>query len=338
MRLNTKADRLMYQTNFHRKDISSSTFLITGGAGFIGSNILEYLITFGAKKVKVLDNLSTGDHKNLERFIGLENVEFIEGDISNYDHCLQATQGVDYLSHQAALGSVPRSIKDPIATNNANVVGFLNVITAARENKVKRIVYASSSSVYGDSPTLPKSEDAIGKPLSPYAVSKYTNELYAAVAHKNYGQEIIGLRYFNVFGPNQSPEGAYAAVIPLFVEALLENKAPFINGDGQQSRDFTFVENAVQANIKALFTEKPEALGEVFNVAVGERFTLIDLFEAIKEKTGATVAAVHREERAGDIKNSLADISKAAKWLNYQPQVRFREGLDKTIDWFKANR
>lgn len=327
----------MYTTNFHRTDISESSFLVSGGSGFIGSNLVNYLISFGAKKVRVIDNLSNSTGENLKPFMELDNFEFIKGDISNYDDCLKATDGIDYLSHQAALGSVPRSLKNPIATNESNVVGFLNMITAARENKVKRVVYASSSSVYGDSPKLPKLEDEIGKPLSPYAVSKYTNELYGRVGHYNYGQEIIGLRYFNIFGPNQSPNGAYAAVIPLFIEALLKNQSPFINGDGLQSRDFTYVENAVQANIRALFTPKEKALGEIFNVAVGEKFSLVELFETIKKETGATAAAVHREERAGDVRNSLADISKAQALLDYQPQVRFQEGIKRTIEWFKAN-
>lgn len=326
----------MYTTNFHHVDISSSTFLITGGAGFIGSNIVNYLLTFGAKKVRVIDNLSNSSGENLKPFLKLPNFEFFEGDISNYEDCLKATKGIDYVSNQAALGSVPRSLANPVATNNANVVGFLNMITAARENKVKRVVYASSSSVYGDSQKLPKLEGEIGSPLSPYAVSKYTNELYAKVSHLSYGQEIIGLRYFNIFGPNQSPNGAYAAVIPLFIESLLKNQSPFINGNGKQSRDFTYVENAVQANIRALFTTDKKALGEVFNVAVGESFSLINLFETIKEGIGASVAAVHREERAGDVKNSLADISKAEELLDYKPQVRFQEGLQCTIDWFKT--
>jgi len=327
----------MYNTDYHHTDLSKCTFLITGGAGFIGSNIVNYLITFGAKKVRVLDNLETGNYANLKSFEGLKNFEFFKGDISNYNDCLEATKGIDFLSHQAALGSVPRSLIDPVATNNANVVGFLNIITAARENRVKRVVYASSSSVYGDSPKLPKVESEIGSPLSPYAVSKYTNELYAKVSHLNYGQEIIGLRYFNIFGPNQSPKGAYAAVIPLFIKALLQNQSPFINGDGTQSRDFTYVENAVQANIRALFTDKEEAFGEVFNVAVSEQFSLVDLYETIKEKTNATAAAVHREERAGDIKNSLANISKGNSLLDYHPAVRFQEGIDRTIEWFKEN-
>ena len=325
----------MYTTNFHQEDISNTSFLVTGGAGFIGSNIVNYLLTFGAKKVRVIDNLSNSSGQNLDPFIRLPNFEFVKGDISIYDDCLKVTEGIDYVSNQAALGSVPRSLANPIATNNANVVGFLNMITAARENNVKRIVYASSSSVYGDSPKLPKVEVEIGSPLSPYAVSKYTNELYAKVSHLSYGQEIMGLRYFNIFGPNQSPDGAYAAVIPLFIEALLKNQSPFINGDGKQSRDFTYIENAVQANIRALFTKNEKALGEVFNVAVGEKFSLVELFESIKAGTGATVSAVHREYRKGDVKNSLADISKAKDLLGYQPQVRFKEGIYRTIQWFK---
>ena len=325
----------MYTTNFHQTDISKTSFLITGGAGFIGSNIVNYLLTFGAKKVRVIDDLSNSSVENLEPFMSLANFEFVKGDISNYDDCLKVTEGIDFISNQAALGSVPRSLATPIATNNANVVGFLNMITAARKNKVKRIVYASSSSVYGDSQKLPKVESEIGRPLSPYAVSKYTNELYAKVSHLSYGQEIIGLRYFNIYGPNQSPDGDYAAVIPIFIEALLKNQSPFINGDGQQSRDFTFVENAVQANIRALFTKDDKAIGEVFNVAVGESYSLVDLFDIIKKGVGANVSVVHREERAGDVKNSLADISKAKKMLGYDPQVRFKEGMQQTIDWFK---
>ncbi len=325
----------MYETNFHQQDISNTTFLVTGGAGFIGSNIVNYLLTFGAKKVRVIDNLSNSSGENLNPFKSHSNFEFVKGDISNYDDCLKVTKGIDFISNQAALGSVPRSLANPIATNNANVVGFLNMITAARENKVKRIVYASSSSVYGDSKKMPKIESEIGSPLSPYAVSKYTNELYAKVSHLSYGQEIIGLRYFNIFGPNQSPDGAYAAVIPLFIEALLKNQSPFINGNGLQSRDFTYVENAVQANIRALFTDNEKALGEVFNVAVGENYSLNELFNLIKSGTGATVSAVHREERAGDVKNSLADITKAIELLDYQPQVRFQEGIERTIAWFK---
>ena len=328
----------MSLTNFHNIDISKQSFLISGGAGFIGSNIVKYLLHFGAKKVRVIDNLANSSGENLKPFEGLKNFEFFKGDITNYEDCLKATSGINYVSHQAALGSVPRSIKYPRATNDSNVNGFLNMITAARENNVNRVVYASSSSVYGDSPNLPKVESEIGTPLSPYAVSKYTNELYAKVAHSVYNQELIGFRYFNIFGPNQSPDGAYAAVIPLFIEALSLNQSPFINGDGMQSRDFTFVENAVQANIKGLFTKNEKALGEVFNIAVGESFSLVEMFDQIKEKTNSSSVAVHREERAGDVKDSLADISKAEKLLNYKPEVKFKEGLSRTIKWFQENK
>lgn len=321
-------------TDYHQKDLSSTQFLISGGAGFIGSNIVNYLLHFGAKKVRVIDNLSTGNRKNIEGFLKNPTFEFLEADISDYESCLKACEGIDYVSHQAALGSVPRSIENPIATNQSNVDGFLNMIVAAREKGVKRVVYASSSSVYGDHLSLPKIEEEIGRPLSPYAVSKRTNELYANVAHLNYGQELIGLRYFNVFGPNQSPEGAYAAVIPLFIEALLKYESPFINGDGSQSRDFTYVDNAVQANIRGLFTTEAAAIGEVFNVAVGEQFTLLDLFEMIQKKLNSKVPVIHRQERPGDIKNSLADISKAKALLNYIPQVKFEEGIERTIEWF----
>ncbi|KAA3649361.1 MAG: NAD-dependent epimerase/dehydratase family protein [Bacteroidetes bacterium] len=327
----------MYKTNFHQTDISNFTFLVTGGAGFIGSNIVEYLLTFGAKKVIVLDNLETGNIENVELFQSHPNYTFIKGDISDYETCIEATKGVDFISHQAALGSVPRSLKNPVATNRANVDGFLNVLTAARENGVKRMVFASSSSVYGDSPVLPKVEHEIGNPLSPYAVSKVTNELYARVSYLNYGQKVMGLRYFNVFGPRQSPKGAYAAVIPLFIDALSKNESPFINGDGEQTRDFTFVENAVQANIRALFTKDEKAFGEVFNVALGDRFTLKDLFNTIKEITKSNSVAIHREERAGDIRDSLANISKSEKLLGYKPQIKFKEGLEKTVKWFLSD-
>lgn len=327
----------MYEVNFHRTDISNSTFLITGGAGFIGSNIVEYLLKFGAKKVLVLDNLATGNIENIELFQDYPNYQYIEGDISDYETCLNATKGVDFISHQAALGSVPRSLKNPLATNVANVDGFLNVLTAARENKVKRMVFASSSSVYGDSEILPKVESEIGNPLSPYAVSKVTNELYGKVCHLNYGQKVIGLRYFNVFGPRQSPKGAYAAVIPLFIDALSKNQSPFINGDGGQTRDFTFVENAVQANIRALFTEDENAFGEMFNVALGERYTLKDLFDGIKDITNSESVPTHREDRLGDIRDSLANINKSRNLLGYEPQIKFKEGLEKTIEWFLSD-
>lgn len=291
----------------------------------------------GQKKVRVLDNLATGNIENVDLFKSNPNYEFVNGDISNYETCLQATKGIDYVSHQAALGSVPRSLNDPINTNLANVVGFLNVITAARKNTVKRVVFASSSSVYGDSPDLPKVEDNIGLPLSPYAVSKSTNELYAYVSHLNYGQEIIGLRYFNVFGPRQSPKGAYAAVIPLFINQLSKGEAPYINGDGEQTRDFTFVENAVQANIKALFTKEKKAFGGICNVALGEQYSLNTLFQELAKFLGVDIQPNYREEREGDIRDSLANIEKSRKLLGYNPQIRFSEGLRITLDWFLSD-
>jgi UDP-N-acetylglucosamine 4-epimerase len=328
----------MFEQVFHSKDLSSFRFLVTGGAGFIGSNLVEYLLKYGAKEVRVLDDLSTGFADNLTAFQSLPNFTFIEGDISDYQLCLKACEGIDYVSHQAALGSVPRSLKDPIGTNRVNIDGFVNMTAAAREKQVKRMVYASSSSVYGDSLSLPKVEEHIGNPLSPYAVSKYANELYAKVFAGSYGQELIGLRYFNVFGPRQSPEGDYAAVIPRFIKALKRGDSPMINGDGKQTRDFTFVENAVQANIKAFFTTEKNAVGEAFNVALGESFSLLDLLSMLQEVLQSKIEPVHRNERAGDIKDSLADISKAQNLLNYQPNIHFKEGLSQTVDYFSSNK
>lgn len=322
---------------FHKGNLANYQILITGGAGFIGSNLSKYFLEHSECKLRIMDNFSTGFHKNLADIIDHPRLEIMEADISDYNSCLKATKGVDFISHQAALGSVPRSIKFPLDTNKANVEGFLNIITAARENHVKRVVYASSSAVYGNSVELPKVESKIGQPLSPYAVTKYCNELYANVAWKVYSQQLIGLRYFNVFGPNQDPSGAYAAVIPLFMHALLKNEAPFINGSGKQSRDFTYVENAVQANVKAMFCENEAAYGENFNIALGERINLIELFDKIKELSGATVSAFHREDREGDIPHSLANISKARELLDYQPRVNVYEGLVKTINWFKQS-
>ena len=326
----------MYNKPFHTSDISKLTFLVTGGAGFIGSNIVEYLIKYNAGKVIVLDNLSNGYKKNIEKFIALPNFKFIEGDITDFDTCQNVVNGVDYISHQAALGSVPRSIENPIATHLANTTGFLNVLTAAKDAKVKRVVFASSSSVYGDSKELPKTEDKIGNQLSPYAVSKRTKELYANVFALTYGLDVVGLRYFNVFGPNQSPNGAYAAAIPLFMDAVLNNKSPFINGDGEQSRDFTFVENVVQANIKAMFTDK-EVKGKVMNIAFGGRTTINDLFYNIRNIVGNKVEPIYRETRLGDVKDSLADISLAKELINYNPDFSIEEGLKITIDWFRNN-
>ncbi len=327
----------MYNKPFHTADISKSSFLVTGGAGFIGSNIVEYLIKYGAGKVRVIDNLSTGFRKNIEPFISGSNFEFIEQDICNIDNCYNACAGMDYVLHEAAIGSVPRSIEDPVTTNNSNVTGFLNILVAAKKSKIKRIVFASSSSVYGDSEVSPKKEEKTGNPLSPYAVSKVVNELYAAVFARNYNMEIIGLRYFNIFGPKQNPEGPYAAVIPLFIEALLNNKSPLIYGDGEQTRDFTFVENAVQANIKAIFCEDKKTLSRIYNIAYGGNITINKLFDVLKNQIRSNITPVYKKERQGDIRHSFADISKAKSVLNYNPGINIEQGLKLTIDWFKES-
>jgi UDP-N-acetylglucosamine/UDP-N-acetylgalactosamine 4-epimerase len=312
--------------------------LITGGAGFIGSNLTEYLVSLAeVEKVRVLDNLSTGSLKNLENLANNPKFEFIEGDIRNYDTCLKACTGMDLVSHQAALGSVPRSINDPLTTNEVNITGTLNIFTAAKEHKIKRVVYAASSSTYGDHPGLPKVEDKIGNPLSPYAVTKYVNELYAKVYASTYGMELIGLRYFNVFGPRQNPQGPYAAVIPLFIRAVLNNEPPVINGDGEHSRDFTFVGNAVDANVRALTTVNPGAVNQVYNIAFGERTTLKEVFEMIKGVAGSDLAPSYGPERKGDVKHSLADISKAKDLLGYQPATSVREGLKTAFEWYREH-
>ena len=326
----------MYETPYHTTDLSQSSFLITGGAGFIGSNLVEYLLKFNAKKVRVLDNFATGSSANLEPFRENPAFEFMEGDIRDLQACKAAVEGIDYVSHQAALGSVPRSIDDPIATNEANITGFLNMLVAARDAGVKRMVYAASSSTYGDHPGLPKVEDEIGNPLSPYAVTKYVNELYASVFSKTYGFHTIGLRYFNVFGPKQNPKGPYAAVIPLFIEAALKKEAPFINGDGETSRDFTFVENAVQANVKAMLAEEV-AQHEVVNIAFGERTTLNELWEEISSIVNIEIEPNYREERKGDVKHSLADITKAAGLIEYKPRFSVLKGLQLSVPWYAEN-
>ncbi len=327
----------MYDTPFHDRPLSDTTFLVTGGAGFIGSNIVEYLLKYGAKKVRTLDNYSNGFRKNLALFEGNGALEIVDGDIRNAETCAAACAGIDVVLHQAALGSVPRSIKDPVLTNDVNVGGFVQMLTAAKDAGVRRFVYAASSSTYGDHPGLPKVEDRIGKPLSPYAVTKYANELYADVFGRTYGMEIIGLRYFNIFGPRQDPGGAYAAVIPLFIDAILENQAPTLNGDGGQTRDFTFVENCVQANIRAALTTNPGALNQVYNIAVGDRTSLVQMYDILREEAGSDLAPAFGPDRAGDIRDSLADISKASNLLGYAPQIRIRAGLQQTLDWFKAN-
>lgn len=326
----------MYKKEFHNQDISRLTFLVTGGAGFIGSNIVEYLLKYGAGKVVVLDNYSTGFKENIAPFLNHDNFKMIEGDITDIETCKNACKSADYVLHQAALGSVPRSINNPLATNQANVTGFLNMLVAAKENKAKRFVYASSSSVYGDSPLLPKIEDKVGSPLSPYAVSKKVDELYANVFALNYNMSVVGLRYFNIFGPRQSPDGPYAAAIPLFIFAVLNDESPFINGDGEQSRDFTFVENAVEANIKALFAPITDYKDCIFNIAAEKQTTVNQLFHIIRDAANKTgIKPKYREKRPGDVLHSLADISKAKDILGYNPKVDINKGIEITLQWFK---
>jgi UDP-N-acetylglucosamine 4-epimerase len=321
---------------YHTKDLSQSSFLITGGAGFIGSHLVEYLVYNNAGKIRILDNLSTGNLDNISKFIDLPNVEFIEGDIRNFEVCKSVVENIDYISHQAALGSVPRSISDPITTNEVNISGFLNMLTAAKDSKVKRMIYAASSSSYGDSEKLPKQENVIGNPLSPYAVTKYVNELYGQVFSTVYGLHTIGLRYFNVFGPKQNPAGQYAAVIPLFISAMLKSESPVINGDGRNSRDFTFVSNVVEANIKAMLTEDIKS-HTVLNIAYGNRISLLELVQAINQDLNTMIKPTFRETRKGDVKHSFADITKAKKMINYEPKISFMEGIKQTISYFKGN-
>lgn len=320
---------------FHNKNLSDKNFLITGGAGFIGSHLVEYLLTNGAAKVRVLDNLATGSANNVQLFSGNSRYEFIEGDIRDFETCKKACSGIDHVSHQAALGSVPRSVKDPVTSNEVNVSGQLNMLTAAKDTGVKTFIYASSSAVYGDEPNLPKQEEKTGNPLSPYAVTKKTNELYADVFGRLYGMKIAGLRYFNVFGPRQDPEGPYAAVIPLFVSGILKKTPVYINGDGEQTRDFTYVENAVQANIRAMLSDNEMAFGKAYNVAVGERFSVNLLFNSICQLLQMQHTPVYREPREGDIRKSLADISRAKELLGYEPTECFMDGLKITVDYFK---
>jgi UDP-N-acetylglucosamine/UDP-N-acetylgalactosamine 4-epimerase len=310
--------------------------LITGGAGFIGSNLVAELIGLpGVSKVRVLDNLCTGSLNNIEEFFSNEKFEFIEGDIRSFDTCVKACDSIDFISHQAALGSVPRSINDPLTTNDVNITGTLNIFTAAKEKNIKRVVYAASSSTYGDHPGLPKVEGNIGNPLSPYAVTKYVNELYAKVYSDVYGLELIGLRYFNVFGPKQNPAGPYAAVIPLFINAILDNEPPVINGNGEHSRDFTYVANAVRANLLGLTTNNQKALNQVFNVACGEQTTLNELFNILKQIAGSDLVAKYGPERKGDVKHSLADISKAFDLLGYSCSTKVTDGLKTTFEWYR---
>lgn len=310
--------------------------LVTGGAGFIGSNLVAQLLRDKRVSfVRVLDNLSTGYRENISALFNHPGFEFMEGDIRDDAACLKACSDIDLISHQAALGSVPRSINDPLTTNGVNITGTLNIFSAAKEKNIKRVVYAASSSTYGDHPGLPKQEDKIGRPLSPYAVTKYVNELYAAVFADLYKMEFIGLRYFNIFGPQQSPNGPYAAVIPLFAAALLNNKPPTINGDGSHSRDFTYVDNAVQANILSLFTVNDKAINQVYNIACGHQTSLTQLFEVMKKEAGSSLQPIHGPERAGDVKHSMADISKARQLLGYEVKLSVEEGLRLTFQWYK---
>ena len=322
-----------------------NTWLITGVAGFIGSNLLEMLLKLD-QRVVGLDNFSTGHQRNLDEVQGLVSPEqwarfkFLEGDIRNLADCHQACQGVDFVLHQAALGSVPRSVEDPITTNANNITGFLNMLVAARDAKVQRFVYAASSSTYGDHPGLPKVEDLIGKPLSPYAVTKYVNELYADVFARTYGFQSIGLRYFNVFGPRQDPNGAYAAVIPKWIASMIKGEPIFINGDGETSRDFCFVANVVQANLLAATTQNAEAANQVYNVAVGDRTTLNELYAQLHTNLVAQYPHLsgskpqYRDIRAGDVRHSLADISKAQRLLGYAPTQRIGQGLEMAMPWY----
>jgi UDP-N-acetylglucosamine 4-epimerase len=325
----------MYDVKYHNTDISKSTFLVTGGAGFIGSNIVEYLLKFGVGKVRVLDNFSTGKFENIKDYLGDPRFELVEGDIRDLQTCRDSVRGVDYVFHEAALGSVPRSIDDPVTTNAVNITGFLNMLVAS-ENEKAKFVYAASSSTYGDSKELPKVEARIGNPLSPYAVTKYVNELYADVFSRVYKFNATGLRYFNVFGPRQNPTGAYAAVIPLFIDCALKDENPVINGDGNTSRDFTYIENVVQANILAMLGRDATSY-EVFNVACGNSVTLNQLWDTISIYTGTAAVANYREERKGDVRHSLADISKAQNLLGYRPSVSVNDGLQLSIQWYMQN-
>jgi len=321
---------------YHNQSLDSLSFLVTGGAGFIGSNIVEYLLANGAKKVRVLDDLSTGFAQNIAPFTQNERFEFINGSIADAALAQKACEKIDIVLHQAALGSVPRSMKEPLVTNHANVSGFLSMLWAAKTNGVRRFVYASSSSVYGDNPVMPKVEERTGQVLSPYALTKSINEQYADVFARCYGLEVIGLRYFNIFGPNQSPQGAYAAVIPLFINALLNDQAPRINGDGSQSRDFTFVQNAVQANIRAALVQDSLSLNQAYNIGCGGRYDLCTLVSHLNELLGKNIAPIHQAPRDGDIPHSQASIEKAQRLLGYEPAYDFKAGLKLTVEWFKA--
>ena len=325
----------LYNTPYHDKDLSNHSFLVTGGAGFIGSNLVEYLLKYNARHVRVLDNLSNGYYENIEEFKKLQNFEFINGDICDLEICKEAVKDIDFISHQAALGSVPRSIGNPIITNEVNVGGFLNMLYAAKESKsLQRFVYAASSSTYGDSSHLPKIEGNEGNPLSPYAITKLVNELYGDIFSKVYGFHTIGLRYFNIFGPKQNPNNPYAAVIPIFCKAFIEKSSPTIFGDGNTSRDFTFVENAVQANVRALLFS-PLEKHEVMNVACGDQISLNKMVDNLNELCHSDIKPIYAKERTGDVRHSKASIEKIEKFLGYKPKFYFKEGLDIVFNWYK---
>ncbi len=317
--------------------LAKTNLLITGGAGFIGSNLVEHFLEDNRiNLVRVLDDLSNGYYENIQEYENHPRFEFVEGDITNYNTCLQATKGIHKISHQAALGSVPRSIENPMRSTEVNILGTVNILHSAVENDVERVILACSSSTYGDHPGLPKLEDHIGNPLSPYAVTKYSVEQFADVFHKSYGLDYVGLRYFNIFGPKQNPDNPYAAVIPIFCQAFIDNKAPTINGDGITSRDFTYVDNAVQANDKALFTTRTEALNRVYNTACGDQVSLNEMVDYLREISGKNIKPVYGPERKGDVKHSKADISRIKELLDYSPSIQFKEGLRKVYDWYKG--
>ncbi len=327
----------LYKEPYHKVDLSEFKFLVTGGAGFIGSNLVEYLLKYGAGHVRVLDNLTNGYYDNIKEFVGLQNFEFIQGDIRDLDTCKIAVLGMDYISHQAALGSVPRSIADPLTSNEVNVSGFLNILTAAKESvSLKKLVYAASSSSYGDNPKLPKIEGEEGRPLSPYAVTKLVNELYADVFSRVYNFHTIGLRYFNIFGPKQNPNNPYAAVIPKFCKAFIDGNAPVINGDGQTSRDFTFVENAIQANVKALMLDDL-VKHEIFNVACGGQISLNEIISLLNTISSNNIVAQYGPERLGDVRHSKGSIDRIINVLGYEPRVRFKNGLEIVFNWYKIS-
>lgn len=317
--------------------LNKLSFLITGGAGFIGSHIAHYLIKNNAKYVRVIDNLSNGNINNIKDLLNHSNFEFVWGDINDIETCRKCMENTNIICHQAAIGSVPRSLEDPLNTHRSNVNGFLNILIAAKEKNIKRIVYASSSSVYGDNEKLPKIENEIGHQLSPYAVSKYVDELYANVFYKCYGIETIGLRYFNVFGPKQNPNGCYAAVIPKFILQIVKNIRPVINGDGNYSRDFTYIDNVVNANVLAMLTERSECFGEVFNIGNGGRITILEMFDIIKNCLGSDIQPIFSNIRKGDIPHSNANIDKATSLLNYTPVKSFSDGILETIEYYKNN-